>query len=176
MYVFNRFGKHMETRNLITGQKIYRFTYNTNANTGKLSSVTDAALNSFKVIRRSYSKVTFIENPQKQRVTIHFTIMNNDLERLEAPDGYNITFRYHSASGLIQSKMEGSGRTYSYEYDDQGRLVRAILPTGEVIALNFDLSIRGAQVTATRDGEKSVTAIIRGNTITHKTGKYIVTF
>ena len=174
VYIFNRFGHHIGTRNLITGQKIYSFSYTVNTSQGKLSTITDAAGNRFQLIRYQLGRdVNAIENPQKQRVNIELTVKKT-LAKLIAPDGYNVTFRYHETEELIHSKIEGGKRTYSYEYDDQGRLTRAILPTGQVIQLSFDLSERGAQVTVTRDGEDPIITSIRGNSITHTTGKYVM--
>ena len=39
VYVFNKYGQHHETRNLVTGGKIYEFSYSSNDKTGKLSRV-----------------------------------------------------------------------------------------------------------------------------------------
>ncbi|XP_042864966.1 teneurin-m-like isoform X4 [Penaeus japonicus] len=169
VYVFNRFGQHLETHNLVTGQTIYKFSYSDNSNTGKLLTVTDSASNRFQIIRDRVGFVKAIENPQKQRVQITLSMMKM-LQQLVAPDGYNITFNYHGATGCMRSKVEAVGRSYSYEYDAQGRLTQAVLPTGQVIHLNFDLSVRGAEVTVTRDGKEPVITRLRGNTFNHTSG------
>lgn len=169
VYVFNRFGQHLETHNLVTGQTIYKFSYSDNSNTGKLLTVTDSAGNRFQIIRDRVGFVKAIENPQKQRVQITLSMMKM-LQQLVAPDGYNITFNYHGATGCMRSKVEAVGRSYSYEYDAQGRLTQAVLPTGQVIHLNFDLSVRGAEVTVTRDGKEPVITRLRGNTFNHTSG------
>lgn len=171
VYVFNRFGQHLETHNLVTGQTIYKFSYSDNSNTGKLLTVTDSAGNRFQIIRDRVGFVKAIENPQKQRVQITLSMMKM-LQQLVAPDGYNITFNYHGATGCMRSKVEAVGRSYSYEYDAQGRLTQAVLPTGQVIHLNFDLSVRGAEVTVTRDGKEPVITRLRGNTFNHTSGQY----
>lgn len=170
VYVFNRFGQHLETHNLVTGQTIYKFSYSDNSNTGKLLTVTDSASNRFQIIRDRVGFVKAIENPQKQRVQITLSMMKM-LQQLVAPDGYNITFNYHGATGCMRSKVEAVGRSYSYEYDAQGRLTQAVLPTGQVIHLNFDLSVRGAEVTVTRDGKEPVITRLRGNTFNHTSGQ-----
>lgn len=43
IYIFNRFGQHIATKNILTGETSYTFTYNVNTSNGKLSTVTDAA-------------------------------------------------------------------------------------------------------------------------------------
>lgn len=51
VYVFNRHGQHVMTRNLVTGKAIYTFSYNVNTSFGKLSTVTDAAGNKIYILR-----------------------------------------------------------------------------------------------------------------------------
>lgn len=51
IYVFNRFGQHTATRNLVTGRQLYKFSYNLNASNGRLSSVTDAIGNKVSFLR-----------------------------------------------------------------------------------------------------------------------------
>lgn len=174
VYVFNNRGQHTETRNLITGQILYQFIYNSHSSASQLWTVSDGANNKFHIIRERGGNVNAIETPQKQRIKIHLT-MTNKLEKLVAPNGYNISFTYNSlrSSGLISSKIEALGRSFNYDYDEQGRLTRAVLPTGQVIQLNFDLSARGAEVTVTRDGKNPVKTRVRGNTLTHTSGKIL---
>ncbi|XP_063885071.1 teneurin-m-like isoform X4 [Scylla paramamosain] len=171
VYLFNGRGQHTETRNLITGQTIYKFVYDSHSSVSRLSRVFDGAGNKFQILRERGGNVNAIDTPQKQRIKIHLT-MTEKLEQLVAPNGYNISFTYNSlrSSGLISSKIEAYGRTYSYDYDEQGRLTRAVLPTGQIIQLNFDLSERGAEVTVTRDGKNPVKSTVRGNTLTHSSG------
>ncbi|XP_042234258.1 teneurin-m-like isoform X2 [Homarus americanus] len=169
VYVFNRYGQHVETRNLVTGRTIYKFSYSIHSSAGKLLTVTDGASNRFQLIRNYFGDVTAIENPQNDRVKINLS-MYKMLQQLVAPDGYNITFRYHGATGLMRSKIEAVGRSYSYDYDEQGRLTQAVLPTGQIIQLTFDLSTRGAEVIVTRDGKSPVKTRVRGNTLTHNSG------
>ena len=172
VYLFNGRGQHIETKNLVTGQTIYKFMYDSHSSASRLWTVSDGAGNNFHIIRERGGNANAIETPQKQMIKIHLT-MTEKLEQLVAPNGYNISFTYNSlrSSGLISSKIEAYGRTYSYDYDEQGRLTRAVLPTGQIIQLNFDLSARGAEVTVTRDGKNPVKTRVRGNTLTHTSGK-----
>ncbi len=39
LYVFNRYGQHVATKNIITDQYVYNFTYNVNSYYGKLVKV-----------------------------------------------------------------------------------------------------------------------------------------
>lgn len=170
VYVFNRFGQHVSTRNIVTGQIMYKFSYTVKSPSAKLSTVTDAAENRIQLLRNGNGEVTSIENPLKQRIQVRLN-MRNQLEEMVAPDGYNITFRYHVISGLLLSKVERGGSTYSYEYDNEGRLSRTVLPTGQVISLNYALSVRGAQVTVAKDDKELETTTVRGTAITHAAGE-----
>lgn len=174
VYIFNRFGQHSETHNLVTGQTIYKFFYTTHSSDGRLLSVADGTGNSFQIIRNSFLEVTAIDNLQKQRVQIFLTAQMKLLKRLVAPNGYNITFRYHDTTHLMRSKIEAGGRSYNYDYDEQGRLTRAVLPTGQVLQLTFDLSSHGAEVVVTRDGTNPVRTRVRGNTLTHTSGQCVM--
>lgn len=51
MYVFNRFGLHIATKNILTGETTYQFSYNVNTSNGKLSTVTDTAGNKVFLLR-----------------------------------------------------------------------------------------------------------------------------
>ena len=170
VYVFNRFGQHITTRNIVTGQMMYKFTYTGKTSYGKLSKVTDSADNVIQLMRDVRDeKVTSIENPLKERIQVRLN-MRKQLEELVAPNGFNITFRYHVKSRLLRSKIERCGSTYSYDYDNEGRLMRTILPTGQVISLDYVLNERGAKVTVSRDGTEVISTTIRGNGITHSSG------
>ena len=56
IYVFNRYGQHIETRDLTSGKTRYSFLYSKNNSFGKLSKVTDAAGNKISFLR-DYSNV-----------------------------------------------------------------------------------------------------------------------
>lgn len=58
IYVFNRHGQHIATRNTISGKDIYSFSYNVNTSFGKLSTVTDAAGNKIYILRDYSNQVS----------------------------------------------------------------------------------------------------------------------
>ena len=53
-YLFNRYGQHIATKNIVTNQYMYNFTYNVNSYYGKLVKVTDSGDNPL-VISRDYT-------------------------------------------------------------------------------------------------------------------------
>ena len=56
MYVFNRYGQHLSTIDLLTGIQLYNFTYNVHSYFGRLLKVTDAGGQQM-TIRRDYKLV-----------------------------------------------------------------------------------------------------------------------
>ena len=72
-----------------------------------------------------------------------------DLETLTSEQlPIKISFRYYGSSGLLKSKLD-SHYSYHYEYDVYGRLVQTILPTGEAVGLQFNLTSQGASTEVT---------------------------
>lgn len=56
IYVFNRYGQHIETKDLTSGKTRYSFLYSKNTSFGKLSTVTDSSGNKILFLR-DYSNV-----------------------------------------------------------------------------------------------------------------------
>lgn len=93
------------------------------------------------------------------------------LSEISTPDNYNVTFDYHGPSGLMKSKLDSTGRSYVYNYDEFGRLTGAVTPTGKIVKLSFDLSIKGAMVKVTYDDKQPVAMLIKGSTVVTKRGE-----
>ncbi|KAH8270589.1 hypothetical protein KR018_012078 [Drosophila ironensis] len=169
IYIFNRFGQHVSTRNILTGETTYVFTYNVNTSNGKLSTVTDAAGNKVFLLRDYTSQVNSIENTKGQKCRLRMTRMKM-LHELSTPDNYNVTYEYHGPTGLLKTKLDSTGRSYVYNYDEFGRLTSAVTPTGRVIELSFDLSVKGAQVKVSENAQKEQSLLIQGATVIVRNG------
>lgn len=61
IYVFNRYGQHTATQDLMTGKVRYTFLYSKNTSFGKLSTVTDGSGNKMLFLR-DYSNVVSLIN------------------------------------------------------------------------------------------------------------------
>lgn len=61
MYVFNRYGQHISTKDLTSGKTKYSFLYSKNTSFGKLSTITDPSGNKILFLR-DYSNVVSIVN------------------------------------------------------------------------------------------------------------------
>ncbi|XP_076182266.1 teneurin transmembrane protein Ten-m isoform X3 [Ptiloglossa arizonensis] len=170
IYVFNRFGQHVATKNILTGETVYQFTYNVNTSNGKLSTVTDAAGNKVFLLRDYSSQVNSIENTKGQKCRLRMSRMKM-LHELSTPDNYNVTFDYHGPTGLLKTKLDSTGRSYVYNYDEFGRLTSAVTPTGKVISLTFDLSLKGAVVKVGQNNRKPISMLIKGSSVITKVGE-----
>ncbi|KAF4528732.1 hypothetical protein B566_EDAN008998 [Ephemera danica] len=170
IYIFNRFGQHTATKNILTGETIYIFTYNVNTSNGKLSTVTDAAGNKVFLLRDYSSQVNSVENTKGQKCRLRMSRMRM-LQELSTPDNYNVSFDYHGSTGLLRTKLDSTGRSYIYNYDEFGRLTTAVTPTGKVISLSFDLSTVGATVKVKQDDHKPVSMIIKGPSVLKQIGE-----
>ncbi|XP_050695509.1 teneurin-m-like isoform X5 [Eriocheir sinensis] len=169
IYIFNRFGHHIETRSIPTRRTKYKFAYNVNTSNGKLSTVTDASGNRVSFLRHYTRQVTTIENSRQQKCRLQMS-RTRKLMEFVTPDEHNITLTYHGATGLLRSRMDSTGRAHVYTYDSYGRLTRAVTPSGQVVDLSFDLSQKGARVTVTWDGSGPVTMLIKGALVTETVG------
>ncbi|OQR79684.1 teneurin-3-like [Tropilaelaps mercedesae] len=163
VYTFNRHGQHTSTRNIVTGQIKYTFTYNVNTANGKLSSVTDTAGNKVFILRDTSHQAKSIENSQGGKCLLEIGSRHSMLLSFATADGHKTSFEYHgSNTGLLKSKSDSSGRSVLYSYDHYGRLTDAIAPSGEQIHLSYSLSIRGAFVVVTRNGRETSELLIQG--------------
>ncbi|XP_041973220.1 teneurin-m isoform X2 [Aricia agestis] len=169
-YVFNRFGQHVLTKNILTGENKYVFTYTVNTSNGKLSTVTDAAGNKVFLLRDYSSMVNSIENTKGQKCRLKMSRMKM-LQEIRTPENFNATFDYYGTSGLLKSKSDSTGRSYIYKYDEFGRLTSAVTPTGRIITLTFDLSIKGATVLVSENGRKPVSILIKGSMVNTRLGE-----
>ncbi|KAL7300753.1 hypothetical protein TKK_0006730 [Trichogramma kaykai] len=138
VYVFNRYGQHVATKDLTSGKTRYSFLYSKNTSFGKLSTVTDSAGNKIQFLRDYSNAVSSIENTQDHKSDLKISGVGF-LEKLTEKGRAEITLGYDSDTGLLTSRS-GGRETYIYNYDSIGRVTDVILPTGEKVKLNSDLA------------------------------------
>lgn len=162
VYIFNRYGQHSNTVNIMTDQYMYNFTYHVNSFYGKLTRVKDAANNHIDIKRDYNGQALDIVSPDSSKS--HLSIDN--LERLHkflAPDNTSATFTYMPSTGLLKNKYLSDGKTYTYDYDSMGRLQRVSQPTGEVIQLKTDVNTTGSIVHITAGSGDTVAMATYGS-------------
>ncbi|XP_073995971.1 teneurin-a transmembrane protein isoform X3 [Rhodnius prolixus] len=142
IYVFNRYGQHISTRDITTGKAKYSFLYSKNTSFGKLSTVTDSSGNKILFLRDYSNVVSAIENTQDHKSELNISGLGF-LTKFVEKGRSEIVLDYDPTTGLLTSRSDSSasgGSTYLYNYDSLGRIVNAVLPTGETVLLSSQLS------------------------------------
>nr|XP_029713903.1 teneurin-a isoform X3 [Aedes albopictus] len=134
MYVFNRYGQHVATKDLSSGKTRYSFLYSKNTSFGKLSTVTDSSGNKIQFLRDYSNVVSSIENSQDHKSELKISSNGMLTKIIERKGKSELQFDYDSNSGLLLSRT-GNGETFIYHYDEFGRVTKAILPSGEAFII-----------------------------------------
>ncbi|RWS11960.1 N-acetylglucosamine-1-phosphodiester alpha-N-acetylglucosaminidase-like protein, partial [Dinothrombium tinctorium] len=146
LYVFNKYGQHILTKNSLTGQTMYSFLYDVNTSFGKLSAITDSSGSKISFLRDSGNALQSVETAtgQKCRVTVN---AQGFLETFTDPDNFTTRFNYDLAgNGLLVSHIDSAGFTYFYEYDPSGRLMAIVKPSGARTLITFDFNEQGSSL------------------------------
>ncbi|XP_031628947.1 teneurin-a isoform X5 [Contarinia nasturtii] len=137
IYVFNRYGQHVTTKDLTSAKTRYSFLYSKNTSFGKLSTVTDSSGNKIQFLRDYSNIVSSIENTQDHKSELKISGIGL-LSKLTEKGKSEYELDYDSTSGLLNSLSCGA-ETYIYQYDDFGRAIRMTLPSGETISIGSKL-------------------------------------
>lgn len=137
IYIFNRYGQHVATKDMSTGKTRYSFLYSKNTSFGKLSTVTDSTGNKIQFLRDYSNLVSSIENTQDHKSELKFS-PNGFLTKITEKGRSEISFDYDE-NGLMLSRS-GDGETFIYQFNDFGRVINMILPTGEMLRISSKLN------------------------------------
>jgi RHS repeat-associated protein len=123
--VFDRRGRHLETRHGITGAVVHSFQYDPQ---GLLIAIADGDGNLTTIERDGSGQATAIVSPFGQRTAL---VMDEDgwLESIENPAKEKHSFAYQL--GLMIEKVDPRGFHKFYEYSDLGRLTAAVDEEGQ---------------------------------------------
>jgi RHS repeat-associated protein len=129
VFVFDDRGRHISTRNALTGGTKYTFSHDGN---GQLSAITDANNLVTQIERDAESgQATAIVAPNGQRTSL---TVNADgyLEATDEPGAIHRAFTYGTgeAIGLLTSYQNPRGNTSSFTYDEMGRVTGESMPGG----------------------------------------------
>lgn len=174
LYIFNRYGQHQHTINVMTNQYMYNFTYNVNSFYGKLTMITDSGGDNVRIVRDSYTQAKEIISPSGAKCHLVMDNMRR-LHKFTSPNNVSTTFTYLPSTGLLVTKHISDGKIYYYEYDDTGRLTRIKQPTGEITSLSTDVNATtGSIVHVTTDSSDAVAMATYGSVQSVLHGKLAV--
>lgn len=103
IYVFNRYGQHITTKDLTSGKTRYSFLYSKNTSFGKLSTVTDASGNKIQLLRDYSNVVSSIENTQDHKLELKISGIGF-LTKISKKGASEIEMDYDANSGLLNSR------------------------------------------------------------------------
>ena len=145
LYVFNRFGQHILTKDLLTKSLIYSMEYSQTTSTGKLVTIADSSGRKLTILRDYSGQVTALQTSNGQKHAVKVNRMGY-LEAFDTPEGYSAEFHYVSTTGLLQSKLDSQNYGYMFKYDQYGRLIQSVSPSGEITFLTFNLTSHGGNI------------------------------
>lgn len=127
IYVFNKYGQHMQTKSSLNKNVIYSFTYNVNNSFGKLSSVTESD-KKLNFLRDPHGQVKMIESNLNNNLKINLAFNKlRLLSEINLNNGNLIKLDYLRNTGLLRNRLDKSSnnmeRSVIYEYDEFGRLI-----------------------------------------------------
>lgn len=108
VYVFNRYGQHVATKDLASDKTRYTFLYSKNTSFGKLSTVTDSSGNKIQFLRDYSNAVSSIENTQDHKSELKISGVGY-LVKLSEKGRSEIELDYDMNTGLLTSR---SGVSY----------------------------------------------------------------
>jgi RHS repeat-associated protein len=152
LYVFDRTGRHRETRDALTGVTLLAFHYDDH---GRVIAVTDRAGLSTQFERDPTGLARVIVGPYGQRTALFYED-SGDLERIRDPLQREVVFGYDLA-GRLTSMRDARGGQHRYDYDAHGRLITDIGPTGytQTLAPAGD-ALHGSDVSVTTSLARSM--------------------
>ena len=116
-YVFSSAGRHLATRDALTGATKYTFGYD--ATTHVLNAITNV----------DGRTLTIADGPDERRVTGFFgqrtTIRldaNGFAREIENPASEKVVLGYQGTSGLLTSFTDPNANVHTFQYEDDGRL------------------------------------------------------
>ncbi|MBU0677524.1 MAG: hypothetical protein KJ626_05350 [Verrucomicrobia bacterium] len=126
LYIFDEEGKHLYTRDTISGSTNFSFTYDTN---GLVTVITDRDGLETTVQRETDGEPTKIIGPYGQQTGI--TLDDNGY-LYELVDPMKSTNRlYHDEGGLLTNVISRRGNEFHITYDDEGRVTEVSGPDGQ---------------------------------------------
>jgi hypothetical protein len=167
-FIFNRFGLHLHTADLISGNMLYNFTYNGNALYGKLISVSDQHKPILNIKRDFNGRVEQIQT--NNAFTIRVKLNNfGSLKSLSQNENKNYTFEYVGNSGLLAALNDVQNqKQVTFLYDKSGHVQQINENANVQTKLEYFINSSGMVSVLSQNDHLNVETWI-----TNKTGSFI---
>lgn len=153
VYEFDGNGRHLRTRDGLTGRTILQFGYDAS---GLLASITDLDGNVTRMLRDGSGQLTSIASPFGQRTNVTLDA-SGYLATVTNPAGETVHIQ-HDANGLLRSLSDPKGNgPYQFSYDSLGRLILDTDPAGGFTSLARSVSDTSVTVTTTSQMGRTTT-------------------
>jgi YD repeat-containing protein len=136
VYLFSASGRHLETRDALTGAVQLAFAYDA---AGRLGTVTDADSNVTTIERNGQGAPTALVAPFGQRTELALD-SNGYLASLTNPADETITLQY-TAGGLLTRLVNPRGDTTRFVYDDVCKYTQVPAPDGQAKSRTYRGSV-----------------------------------
>lgn len=158
--VFNRYGQHVTTKDLETGNIKITFSYTRNGPTGRLMAIIDSRGNKIDFVRETSGEQIIQAIETSSAVKSHLTVnrITGALTHVNSSNNFFSLFDYDPVTKLLTARTESDGLTSVYEYDRNGRLMHIVLPDGERFTLRASES-SGISIALERDNAADVAIV-----------------
>lgn len=172
--VFNRYGQHVTTKELASGNIKTTFSYTRNGPSGRLMAIIDSRGNKVDFVRESGGDQLIQAIETSAAVKSHLTInrLSGSLTHINSSNNCFTLFDYDTVFKLLTGRTESDGLTTIYRYNDYGRLVQIVLPDGERYTFDTVSSPSAIRIHLERDNPANV--VVEGSAI--QSGKQIKEF
>lgn len=156
LHVFDARGRHLRTEDAISGHRMVAFEYDA---AGRLIAIEDAEGQRTAIQRDAEGKPTAFVTASG--ATTRLSVDGEGLlAELTGPDGRRLRCEYDAARGLLQRLEHGDGRSSTFAYDADGRLVSDTDPAGRSLALERHTEPGRVEVT-TKTGVERITSYVQ---------------
>ena len=136
VFGFNQHGRHLQTRDALTGAIRYEFEYNT---AGVLTGIRDGSNNLTQFLRNPDGTLDRIIGTFGQSTEVEHNDLNL-ISEVVAPDASDHEFTYVDSlrfadSALLETFTDPRGATSTFDYNDFGELRRDEDPAGGFTAI-----------------------------------------
>lgn len=147
VFIFDFEGKHLETKNILTGSTKYTFNYEGN---NKLQDITDAFLNVTKINRNALGQLISFESPYGlvTSVTLNSSGYVDSISNPKSETNYLV---YKTGTELLESLTKPKGQVNTFTYDADGKLIKDESSAGNSISLNLSNLVNGQRIQMTTE-------------------------